>query len=418
MIHKKLLSILVFFSFFVTTSVHSYENELNLNLDKALEIAESNNLELKYYFKELESKSFLKTQYSSAYLPQVDMTLVYPFVGRSSSVNFTQILYDFGKLNKRVVSGGFGIKAIEYNIATRKKELFNSITENYYEILKVKNEILRVNKDIETRKDVLAKTEAFLQAGRASRIDVTEKNIDLSESELEIIQLQGDLLKLEEDLFNLLGIEKPYLVTYESSLNYRRINVDESQILESKSFNDPAVKEIEMAILSQKALISAYKRDFLPSLIAGGAYRFEGKGVAEEDKKYDFIIGLGMRWEIFSGGKTMGQIKEAESRISALEAKLKFTKRQMKSTIKYGIIDLDTAFYKIDVYKKSLKSAQINYDFNKTKYETGEASRVDLEEAERLLQEQKVNYENAVFSYLIKTARFEKLLGLTLNEKN
>jgi hypothetical protein len=34
------------------------------------------------------------------------------------------------------------------------------------------------------------------------------------------------------------------------------------------------------------------------------------------------------------------------------------------------------------------------------------------------LQEQKVNYENAVFSYLIKTARFEKLLGLTLNEKN
>ena len=90
----------------------------------------------------------------------------------------------------------------------------------------------------------------------------------------------------------------------------------------------------------------------------------------------------------------------------------------MKSTIKYGIIDLDTAFYKIDVYKKSLKSAQINYDFNKTKYETGEASRVDLEEAERLLQEQKVNYENAIFSYLIKTARFEKLLGLTLNEKN
>ena len=123
MIHKKLLSILVFFSFFVTTSVHSYENELNLNLDKALEIAESNNLELKYYFKELESKSFLKTQYSSAYLPQVDMTLVYPFVGRSSSVNFTQILYDFGKLNKRVVSGGYAIKAFEYNIATRKKNL-------------------------------------------------------------------------------------------------------------------------------------------------------------------------------------------------------------------------------------------------------------------------------------------------------
>ena len=79
-----------------------------------------------------------------------------------------------------------------------------------------------------------------------------------------------------------------------------------------------------MGILSQKALISAYKRDFLPTLVAGGAYRFEGKGVAEEDKDNDFIVGLGLTWEIFAGGKTMGQIREAKSRIEALNAKLAF----------------------------------------------------------------------------------------------
>ena len=173
-----------------------------------------------------------------------------------------------------------------------------------------------------------------------------------------------------------------------------------------------------MGILSQKALISAYKRDFLPTLVAGGAYRFEGKGVAEEDKDNDFIVGLGLTWEIFAGGKTMGQIREAKSRIEALNAKLAFQKSQMKSTIKYGIIDLDTAYYKIDVYKKSLSAAQLNYNFVKTKFENGESSSVDLEEAEQLLEEQNSNYENAIYSYLIKIARFEKVVGVKVDEKN
>ena len=90
-------------------------------------------------------------------------------------------------------------------------------------------------------------------------------------------------------------------------------------------FHDAEVKSIEMGILSQKALISAYKRDFLPTLVAGGAYRFEGKGVAEEDKDNDFIVGLGLTWEIFVE-KTMGQIREAKARIEALNAKLAFQK--------------------------------------------------------------------------------------------
>ena len=395
-----------------------YCSTLNLNLDKAINIAESNNLELKFLEKDLEAKDYLKTQYSAAYLPQVDMTLIYPFVGRSSAVSFRQILYDFGKLNKRVEAGSYVIKAFEYAIVSKREEIINKISENYYEILKLENSIKKIKKDIETNRDLLSKNKAFLEAGRSSRIDVIEANIDLSESELEYIELQGKLLKHEEDLFNLLGISRPEEVIYDSDLSYVKLSLDENQILESRAASDSQIKRTEMEILSQKTLISAYKRDFLPTLVAGGAYRFEGKGVAEEDKDNDFIVGLGLTWNIFSGGKTMSQINEAKARIKALKAKLNFLKRQMKSTIKYGLIDLDTAYYKIDVYKKLLDSANVNYEFVKTKFESGQSSRVDLKEAERLLQEQSVNYENAIFSYLIKIARFEKVVGVKVNAEN
>ena len=116
MYQLRLLRILFFFSVFVISFNNLKAKELELSLDKAIDIAESNNLELKYFKKELEAKDFLRTQYAAAYLPQVDMTLIYPFVGRSSQVSFRQILYDFGKLNKRVEAGGYAIKAFQYTI--------------------------------------------------------------------------------------------------------------------------------------------------------------------------------------------------------------------------------------------------------------------------------------------------------------
>ena len=254
----RLLKILFFFVAFIISFNNLKAKEIELSLDEAINIAKSNNLELKYLEKELESKDFLKTQYAAAYLPQVDMTLIYPFVGRSSQISFRQILYDFGKLNKRVKAGGYAIKAFQYTIASKKDEIVNRISENFYEILKIKNSIRKTKKDIATNKKLLEKNIAFMNAGRSSTIDVTDANIDLSESELEFIELQGELLKFEEDLFNLIGIEKPKIVNYESSLKYTRLNLSEDQVLEVRSFHDAEVKSIEMGILSQKALISAY----------------------------------------------------------------------------------------------------------------------------------------------------------------
>lgn len=65
-----------------------------------------------------------------------------------------------------------------------------------------------------------------------------------------------------------------------------------------------------------------------------------------------------------------------------------------------------------------MSAAQLNYNFVKTKFENGESSSVDLEEAEQLLEEQNSNYENAIYSYLIKIARFEKVVGVKVDEKN
>ena len=91
-------------------------------------------------------------------------------------------------------------------------------------------------------------------------------------------------------------------------------------------------------------------------------------------------------------------------------------KQSITSKIKLAVIDADTSFYKIGVYDKAYKASSSHFQYLKSKYNNGEASEVELLEAEDLYKKQKVTYENAIYDYLITVARIEKATGFDLRQ--
>ena len=145
-------------------------------------------------------------------------------------------------------------------------------------------------------------------------------------------------------------------------------------------------------------------------------YRFEGKGVPDSDKDNDLVGGLGLTWQVFSGGRTYNQIQEHKATLNALTAKVNLLKREAGSKIRLGIIDANTEYYKIGIRQKAVGAAKTYYEYAKTKYDTGEKSQIEFLQAANLLQEQEAEYENSIYNYKIKIARLEKLAGLVITE--
>ncbi|MEC9381661.1 MAG: TolC family protein [Thermodesulfobacteriota bacterium] len=400
--------------FFICQPGYAY-NYAELTLDKAIEIAKKNNYKIIYLDQEVKAKKFSKGAHTSQYFPQVGLNVIFPFIGRSSSLTIDQLVFDFGKLNQRINSGKYMIKAMEYQNATEQDEILSKVSENYYKILKVQNLIKLIENQVTTNKTRLEQAKAFLTAGRISALEVTARSLDVDQSELEAIKLKGNLEKLEEDLFNLLGVPKPREISYSSNLQYSKVDLNADLIIESNLNYLNAIKSAEMKILSLKSMISALKRDFLPNIIARAAYRFEGKGVPDSDKDNDLVGGMGLRWELFQGGRTYYQIQEHKAMLNSSIAKLNLLKRDIGSKIRFGVIDADTDFYKIDVLKRSVKAAKSNYEYIKTNYTLGEKSMVELLEAEDLLSEQETEYQNAIYDYKIKVARIERIAGVVIS---
>ena len=347
--------------FFICQPGYAY-NYAELTLDKAIEIAKKNNYKIIYLDQEVKAKKFSKGAHTSQYFPQVGLNVIFPFIGRSSSLTIDQLVFDFGKLNQRINSGKYMIKAMEYQNATEQDEILSKVSENYYKILKVQNLIKLIENQVTTNKTRLEQAKAFLTAGRISALEVTARSLDVDQSELEAIKLKGNLEKLEEDLFNLLGVPKPREISYSSNLQYSKVDLNADLIIESNLNYLNAIRSAEMKILSLKSMISALKRDFLPNIIARAAYRFEGKGVPDSDKDNDLVGGMGLRWELFQGGRTYYQIQEHKAMLNSSIAKLNLLKRDIGSKIRFGVIDADTDFYKIDVLKRSVKAAKSNYE--------------------------------------------------------
>ena len=396
--------------FFICQPGYAY-NYAELTLDKAIEIAKKNNYKIIYLDQEVKAKKFSKGAHTSQYFPQVGLNVIFPFIGRSSSLTIDQLVFDFGKLNQRINSGKYMIKAMEYQNATEQDEILSKVSENYYKILKVQNLIKLIENQVTTNKTRLEQAKAFLTAGRISALEVTARSLDVDQSELEAIKLKGNLEKLEEDLFNLLGVPKPREISYSSNLQYSKVDLNADLIIESNLNYLNAIKSAEMKILSLKSMISALKRDFLPNIIARAAYRFEGKGVPDSDKDNDLVGGMGLRWELFQGGRTYYQIQEHKAMLNSSIAKLNLLKRDIGSKIRFGVIDADTDFYKIDVLKRSVKAAKSNYEYIKTNYTLGEKSMVELLEAEDLLSEQETEYQNAIYDYKCRTVTIYHFQG-------
>ena len=407
----------LFFIIYILTASSVWSMDLpNLTLDSALQIAEENNYELTYLNDELDARESTKKQYTARFFPQVSASAIYPFYGRSSAITVDQLIFDFGKLSKRINAGKYMIKALYYKKQGRKHEIFVEVSEKFYRIIKARNLMEHYTQEEKTLLKKVEQSKAFLDAGRISSLELAEASIALGKNELKIIQTRGRMQKLEEEFFILLGIVKPENVTYSSELKYEKIELDSSLITDSHINQFYEIKALEMQIMSTKTNIAAIYRDFLPNLVARAAYRFEGKGVAEEDKDNDLIGGLGATWEIFNGGKTYHEIRSQKANLRAQMTKLRLMKQSITSKIKLAVIDADTSFYKIGVYDKAYKASSSHFQYLKSKYNNGEASEVELLEAEDLYKKQKVTYENAIYDYLIRVARIEKATGFDLRQ--
>ena len=236
-----------------------------ITLEKAIEIANKNNLKVKT---ELLKTEYLKLLTKTAYdIPntnintefgQINSNFFDAKIGISQSIKFPAV---YKKQKQLLIEES---KVGEWNEALQKKELTKQVTTVFYQIVYLKE-----------KEKLLLKTDSmyaeFLQKSK-NRFDKGESNIlEKTTAEILLGQIRRQLQDLQND-FQSLQIQFTYLLNTDTSYmpEYDKYKIDFNEIIDTGFItSQPAIKLIEHEININNVKIAIEKSKKMPELIGG-----------------------------------------------------------------------------------------------------------------------------------------------------
>ena len=452
---KMLLAILILLP--STDFTLSAQDTLKLDLSKALEIALSENPTVKVANKEIEKKKYAQ---KGAYAP------LFPQINFSADYNRTlkkQVMYldGFGAMgggsetttpaegaetmdiSKGIEVGrdnnwsyGFNasmplvaptlwksltISAIDVELAVEKARsskiaMVNQVKKSFYGVL-LANDSYRVFKSsydnsMENYQDIKKK----FDQGLVAEYDLIRADVSVKNAIPNMLQAENALTLAKWQLKALLGMDldlaidcEGKLTEFENELYADYLSTDTSLV------NNSDLKQLDIQSNQLKETIKMQKFEYLPTLSLSGMYQWSAMNNNFKFSEYRWnpysVVGVSLSIPIFSGGGKYHKIKQSQVTLEQLSLQREDAKRNLQLALKQYLDNMNTCIKKFNAAQKGVSQSEKGYQIAQKRYETGSGTLLELNDAELALTQSRLNYNQAIYDYMIAKSDLEKTLG-------
>ena len=157
------------------------------------------------------------------------------------------------------------------------------------------------------------------------------------------------------------------------------------------------------------------KLDFLPTLSLTGLYQWSAMSNDFKFKNYRWnpysMVGLSLSVPLFTGGSRYMKIKQTEVSLKQMDWQRDDTKRNLRLAVKQQIDNMSTCVKRFDAARKGIDQAERGYRIAQKRYDTGAGTWLEMNDAELALTQARLNFNQAIYDYMIAKADLEKTLG-------
>lgn len=406
----------------------SVEKNIEMNLQRCIEIALGNNPEINMAFQDILASDARIKQVWSNYFPQLSWQTGYTKIrqlqlsdalGQNLTFNYyilgqvtlQQMLYDFGVTQNQAT-----IKRLDYE--NYKQTLTSTINNVVYQTKDAYYNLLYAMENKRVAEDTVHKFEmfyeqakAFYQIGMNPKVDVTIAEANLSNSKLQLIQADNSVDLAIARLNNVMGV--PFIDKYnvQERLDYIPVNMNFEQTVEIAREARPELKQAELRVESAKQTLKLVKKSYFPTLSIEGQYQRGGKSW---NSNYGYNIGGYLNFPTVNGMLIRNEIKEARYLYDKELANAVKTQNTIYLEIQNAFLSLTEKKNQIPVALLQVKQAKENYELSYGRYRVGEASPTELKDSQILYQQAQLSYYSTLYQYNSAKAALEKAIGKNL----
>lgn len=345
-------------------------------------------------------------------LPEFGTFQLYPGNNYSASVNYKQLLLDFGRTKQNVELENENKVIGEQTLEQLKQKLSLYTIGNFYSILYLQAAIKIKDEQITTLNEHLHYIEKVQNTGSATEYQVLTTKVRISAVESQKVDLVSALATQQASLNSLLGADqmnKPFVknelavdppdVLSDSVINFALSNRDE--ILINKEKTSLAEIKYQLTRLQMRPLLSLQA--------SGGAKNGYIPYLGRITPNY--VVGLGLRVPIFDAMKTKYNLSQAQSAITSLSYESEITRRNISNEVLESEALMIAANTRVSQSVLQLQQAKKAYSLAETSFKSGMITNLDLLDANTSVSESSLMVLKAKIDYVMSIYKLKASLG-------
>ncbi len=427
--------------------------QFELSLEKALEIALSDNPTIQVAGLEIERQDWVRKQTIGSLLPNVSVQSQYSYsivkqemakglsFGADNTINNTASLslplyaptvYETLKMNRTQME-----QAVE-SARSSKINLTNEVKKGYYNILLAEQSLAVLKESEKSIAETVANTEKMYQQGLASEYDLLSAQVQLSNLRPNIVQTENSI-KATKLLFKMyLGLPADSDFVLEGSLDdfadevalsiipTDSVDLSNNTDLRSLEFQRKLLEhQLRMTNASRLPTVAAFST-FMYSgndnsmnfgEIIGGSMGGMGGGSSAPTTKKEWwwqkplSAGISISIPLFSGGRNLNKAHEIRNTLRQLSLQRDYLAQSVNVQVESAFNNILTAKEKMTSNELTVRQASKAYEIAQVRYNAGTGTILELNSSELSLTQAKLNYSQAIYDFLAARADYEKIIG-------
>ncbi len=280
----------------------------------------------------------------------------------------------------------------------------------YLEVLADKARVQSALAQLDTANALYRQASQQRDVGVVAKVDVDRSQVQALTQQQRVTSFQNDLAKQKINLARMTGLPPNDQYDLSDDVPFSTappITVDDAlrQAFGHRSDIKAAAAQVRAADLA----LSGARSERLPSLSVNADYGVIGTNPAQSHGTFSATGTL--RFPIWEGGRTGGDIEQANATLTQRRAELEDLKLEVESEIRKLYLDLEAATSQVEVAQKNIQVAKEALDLTRQRVEAGVADSVELVQSQEALAGAELDYINSVFAHNVAKLSLARAIG-------
>lgn len=318
-------------------------------------------------------------------------------------------LYSGGRASAALSAAKAGARAAKEDLKSTRQALSVEVVRAYLNLRKAREAVAAVEAGVKAYEAGVAVAKARHEAGSLLRADLLSIEVQLSQTREALIAARHAAGLAEHALTFVLGIEPPSdgIEILAEDVTLKKMTEPAQRDVSLR----PELEAVRERIRGAEAQVAVARGARRPTVNAFASAQYD-RGEATGNDAHSWIAGVSVDMNVFDGGRTGGQIRQAKAELAQAQEMLRKLQLGLRLEAERAGHAMSEARERLEVSAQAVQQAEESASLSRARFEQGALLAADLIGVEGRLIEARMRRVAAVADERVAVAELRRAVGL------